>query len=295
MQSNLQKVLVLGATGMLGHIVLKTLTQEGFEVWGTSRIAKDHCLHFDAQEPFEKFAKILDAFNFDVIVNCIGVLIRESSQAKYQALRVNAHLPKWLELKTQKTNTRIIHISTDCVFHGDRGFYSTTDTPDAKTIYGVSKAQGELHNSKDITIRTSIIGPDLKLEGEGLFHWFMQRSPNETIYGYQNAYWSGVSTIELAHVIKDIILKPQSGLIHVSRNEKVSKYNLLQYLNSIRKSHLTILKDEQYCVDKSLRASAGFEIKPCYSKMVYDIHNWIVANSMIYPHYISNLKDGVSK
>lgn len=286
------KVLVLGATGMLGHIVFKILTQEGFETYGTSRMYDDSYLQFDAQEPFERLGKYMDNLKFDVIVNCIGMLIKESSQSKFQALRVNAHLPKWLEQKTQGSSTRVIHISTDCVFHGDRGFYSTSDAPDAKTIYGISKAQGELNNAKDITLRTSIIGPDLKLRGEGLFHWFMQRHTDEVLYGYQKAYWSGVSTIELAHVIKDVILQPQCGLVHVSRNENISKYDLLNHLNTIRKSQLTICKDEDYCVDKSLRASLNFEVSSCYNEMVCGIHNWILENSKMYPHYITDLREG---
>ena len=131
---------------------------------------------------------------------------------------------------------KLIHISTDCVFSGRQGMYADNDFRDADDIYGRSKALGEIFSDKDLTIRTSIIGPELKRYGEGLFHWFM--SQRERVNGYTKVFWSGVTTLELAKAIEYSLDNDVTGLFQLSNGVRISKYDLLVLFNEIFKRKL---------------------------------------------------------
>uniref|UniRef100_UPI0028AB8762 sugar nucleotide-binding protein n=1 Tax=Empedobacter sp. TaxID=1927715 RepID=UPI0028AB8762 len=194
----MKKILVLGAAGMAGHVVYTYLTElNKYEVIGTTNSNNIKGVNiklniFDKDE-VEKTIKKLQP---DIIVNCIGMLIRTSRTNPDQTIYGNAYFPYILKDLADKNNAKLIHISTDCVFSGKIGGYTENSFKDATDVYGLSKNLGEIIDDKNLTIRTSIIGPELKQNGEGLFHWFMQQ--DRIVNGFKSNFWSGVTTLELA-------------------------------------------------------------------------------------------------
>ena len=169
------------------------------------------------------------------------------------------------------------------MFSGSKGGYSEADVKDGIGFYSQSKALGELDNEKDLTIRTSIIGPELNKNGIGLFHWFMQQKGE--INGYSKAYWSGITTIELAKVLDEVINQNITGLIIISPENKIDKFNLLKLFNKIFKNNLLeINENSSYKVDKSMISNrTDFKYKiPSYEDMLNDMKNWIDNNSQLY-------------
>jgi dTDP-4-dehydrorhamnose reductase len=194
-------------------------------------------------------------------------------------------LPHFLESQTKDTKTKIIHISTDCVFSGDEGNYIENSFKNGKGFYAQSKALGELENAKDLTFRTSIIGPELNTNGIGLFHWFSKQQG--TVNGYSNAFWTGVTTIELLNAIKIAICENLTGLYHLVNEEKISKYNLVNILNKVFNKKLEVQPYDAYRLDKSLintRKDFKFKVKS-YEEMILEMKTWIESNQELYAHY----------
>lgn len=218
----------------------------------------------------------------DIIVNCIGVLINGSHLHPDNAIYINAYFPHLLERLSAEINAKLIHISTDCVFSGTKGSYSETDVRDADDIYGKSKGLGEVINKKDLTIRTSIVGPELKKNGEGLFHWFMNQKGD--IKGFAEAFWGGVTTRELAKAIDIAIENELTGLVHLTNGEKISKYELLLLFKEIwKKNDVIVSRYDSKKVDKSLIISDRFRYKvPSYRTMLEELHDWMQLNSYLY-------------
>ena len=219
--------------------------------------------------------KIID-LEFDVVINCIGILNKDAEDNPHKAIWFNSYFPHLLESYTKNTKTKVISISTDCVFSGKKGNYTEMDVKDGEGFYATSKAMGEVINDKDLTIRTSIIGPELNKEGIGLFHWFMQQ--NESVSGYSHAFWSGITTVELAKVIHQTILQEIKGLLIVAGNSKIDKYSLLKLFNSIfRNDSLTVTENSNYKVDKSMCSSRNdFRYSmPTYKDMIQEMKHWI--------------------
>ena len=197
-----KKVLLLGSAGMAGQALKFELLKESnlielIDVSRSNKISKPSIL-LDVTN-FDELNKIVCESNFDYIINCIGLLNNVAEKNPEQSILINSYLPRFLEKITIGTKTRISHISTDCVFSGKKGGYIESDFKDGNGIYAQSKALGEINNDKDLTIRTSIIGPDLNSDGIGLFNWVCKQSGE--IKGYKNAFWSGVTTIVLAKYI----------------------------------------------------------------------------------------------
>lgn len=280
----MKKVLVIGSKGMAGHVIYNYLPSLGdYEVYGVARNVKqtDRVFSLDVSDT-EGLKKILD-LQFDIVINCIGILNKDAEENPHKAVWFNSYFPHLLEALTKDKNTRLISISTDCVFSGKKGNYSENDFKDGEGFYATSKALGEVINQKDLTIRTSIIGPELNKEGIGLFHWFMQQK--DQVYGYSKAFWSGITTIELAKVIHQTILQNSTGLIIVSGENKVDKYSLLKLFNKIfRNEELIILENSDYKVDKSMRSlRTDFNYKmPSYEEMILEMKNWIEINNYNY-------------
>jgi len=197
---------------------------------------------------------------------------------------LNSYLPRFLEKKYMNTKVKIIQISTDCVFSGKTGNYTEDSFRDGDSIYARTKTLGEINNNKDLTIRTSIIGPDINEDGIGLFQWFMNQKG--TIYGFKNAYWTGVTTIELAKGIEKLIKNDVAGLYHFVPNEKISKYNLLNIIAEIFNRNITIIPKEDYYVDKSLiNTRTDFKyVIPTYREMIEEMKSWIDKNPQLYSY-----------
>ena len=282
----MKKIMILGSTGMLGHMVfyyLKSLNK--YNIVDASFRKKLHSgsrlIDVTNDKDLERF---IISEKPDIIVNCIGVLIKGSKSDPSNAIYLNSYLPHRLVKILRQINGKLIHISTDCVFSGKKGAYTEIDFRDADDIYGRSKALGEVINDTDVTLRTSIIGPELKGNGEGLFHWFMQQTGK--INGFTKTLWSGVTTLELAKVIAKVIDNEQNGLIHVTNSHSISKYELLTYLKIIyNKENVIIEPEDGKRSDKSLKTvRTDFEVKT-YHEMLEDLYNWMKINPNLYEQY----------
>jgi dTDP-4-dehydrorhamnose reductase len=230
------------------------------------------------------FERVVTELSPDYIVNCIGVLIHGSSNVE-NAIYLNAYLPHQLKKISKNIDAKLIHISTDCVFFGNKGNYIESDVKDGKGIYSQTKILGEIEDDSNLTLRTSIIGPELKDNGEGLFHWFMNQS--DSISGFTKSIWSGVTTIELAKAVKWAIDNNIIGLYHVTNNSSISKYELLKLFQKYVKKDIDINPVDGKNVDKSFidtRLLMDYET-PSYEQMVSDMIDLIANNRSLYSQY----------
>lgn len=279
--------LILGVNGMAGHIVAQYLIEQAHKVYGFAKHESMICESIvgDALKK-EDLRRALQAHNYDYVVNCIGVLNKFVDEHLANGIYLNSVLPHFLAEELADTDTKLIHISTDCVFEGTKGQYSEHDMPDATSYYGRSKALGEVIDDKNLTIRTSIIGPELKVNGIGLFHWFMMQS--NPVNGYQKVIWSGVTTLQLAKAIAQDCVTPQTGLYHLVNNEFISKHNLLVLFDRYcRRNHLLIQEENLTICDKTLvntRKEQPLQV-PNYETMVREMSNWIRNHPDLYQQY----------
>ena len=230
------------------------------------------------------FEKVVTELSPDFIVNCIGVLIHGSSNVE-NAIYLNAYLPHQLKKISKNIGAKLIHISTDCVFSGDKGGYIESDVKDGKGVYSQTKILGEIEDDSNLTLRTSIIGPELKDNGEGLFHWFMNQQGDIT--GFTRAIWSGVTTLELAKAIKRSIDSDITGLYHVTNNSSINKYELLKLFQKYVKKDIDTKPVDGKNVDKSFidtRLLMNYKI-PSYDEMISDMVSLIVNNRALYSQY----------
>lgn len=283
------KVLILGANGMAGHVITTGLREDAFyfdviSVARNNSIIKPDCL-FDVTD-FIELETLVKKIKPDVIINCIGILNRTAEENPHRAVLINSYLPHFLEFITKNSKTKVIHISTDCVFSGKDGNYTEDSFKDGIGYYAQTKALGEVVNSKDLTFRTSIIGPEINSNGIGLFHWFYQQYGE--IKGYTNAYWTGITTIELLNALKSAIKDDNIvGLYHLVNDKKISKYNLLEMMNTEFKKRLILIPDDKYKIDKSLvdtRKDFSYQIK-YYDEMIKEMKLWINNHKDIYRNY----------
>ena len=282
------KVLVLGSAGLIGHQVYNLLEDCGdYEMINFShknQIQRDTIL-LNARDEQVFLNKIITS-KPKYIINCIGILINGSNTNPEESIFLNAYLPHSLAGLADKINAKLIHISTDCVFSGDKKKpYIETDEKDGRGIYAKTKGLGEIVNEKHLTLRTSVVGPELKNDGEELFNWFMSQT-NE-ILGFTEAIWSGVTTIELAKAVKWAIDNNISGLYHITNNSTISKFDLLKLFKKYTKKEIDIKPSNIRCTDKSFidtRLLLNYEI-PSYDKMIFDMVELIAKNKKLYKQY----------
>lgn len=266
----MKKILVVGSKGMAGHIIRQLLIESNlFTIVDISRDGESFksTYTFDLTD-LKRLESVLEIENPDLIVNCVGVLNREADSNPERSIFINSFIPHFLSGRCK----RLIQISTDCVFNGRKGNYVEIDPKDGFGFYSESKSLGEVTQSPHLTIRTSIVGPELKSNGSGLLNWFFDQVGQ--INGYSNALWSGVTTLQLAKFIVDLVDKPEiTGLIHYTNNTKLSKLNLLELFSLIFKKKIEIIPFEDYHVDKSFlntRTDADFVI-PDYETMIIEL------------------------
>ncbi len=284
-----KRVVVLGALGMAGHIMSQYLDETNeYEVFGVARSKDTKYIkrELDIQN-FNDLEKYLEEIKADFVINCIGILVAKSNSDLTTALRINSYLPHLLSKLGHKLNYKLIHISTYCVFSGKSGGYKEDSFRDGDDNYARTKALGEVINDKDLTIRTSIIGPELKENGTGLLHWFLNQSG--TIGGYTKAFWSGVTTLELAKQTHEMIKQDIKGLFQLCPNDKISKFELLKLCVTIWNKDIQIDKNELYAVDKSLVCTREDFIyadkRPTYTDMLVECKKWMDKNPKNYMHY----------
>jgi dTDP-4-dehydrorhamnose reductase len=255
------KILILGASGMLGSTLLKYFFRENYDVYGTVRNIKfteffDESLRHKIRiyDYPESINEIICEIKPDYVVNCIGIIKQHSN--KFQTsdqIEINSLLPHYLDEICKKSHSKLIQISTDCVFSGAKGMYSEIDIPDATDIYGRTKSLGEVLSSNAITLRTSIIGHEVH-GCHSLIDWFL--SQQGSVKGYKNAIFSGLPTVELARIISDHVI-PNShlyGVYHVSSNP-ISKFDLLQLVSVEYNKKIEIIEDGCLKIDRSLDSS----------------------------------------
>lgn len=276
------KILVLGASGMLGNALLRVMAESReHQVVGTVRsasalshfapaLAESILTGIDAED-FDTLVSVLGRVRPDAVVNCIG-LVKQLASANDPlcALPINSLLPHRLARLCELIKARLIHVSTDCVFSGRKGNYVESDQPDAEDLYGRSKLLGEVDYEHAITVRTSIIGHELS-GAHGLIGWFL--SQQRGVKGFRNAIFSGFPTVELSKIIRDVILpRPElRGLYHVA-SAPISKYGLLQLVAHSYAKKIDIEPDDLLSIDRSLsaerfRLATGY-VPPAWSELV---------------------------
>lgn len=281
------RYLIFGVNGMAGHVIARYLAEKGHEVTGFARQQSPVCKTVigDARN-WEDVEKALEAEEYDTIVNCIGVLNKRVDASLANGIYLNSTLPHLLAEELRDKSAKLIHISSDCVFEGTRGQYSETDRPDALSYYGRSKALGEVVDQENLTLRTSIVGPELKANGVGLLHWFMkQKGP---VAGYKNVIWTGVTTLQLAKSIEEDIIRQKTGLYHLVNNETICKHDLLQLFNSfIRKSPVEITENDTVVSDRSLICTSEGQrfLVPGYRQMIAELAEWMEQHRELYGQY----------
>ncbi|TPK79045.1 SDR family oxidoreductase [Mesorhizobium sp. B2-4-17] len=283
-----RKLLVLGASGMLGNAVFRFFsTSPGFQTFGSIR-SRSHQRLFseevsgnlvnlpDAENPdalLDLFADVAP----DVVVNCIGLVKQLSSASDpLAAIPINAILPHRLARLCRIAGARLIHISTDCVFDGADGNYSESSRPNAYDLYGRSKLLGEVDYDNAITLRTSIIGRELN-SAHSLIDWFLNQEGS--VKGFTRAIFSGLPTVELARVIRDFVLPNPAltGLYHVSA-AAISKHDLLNIVAQIYAKEIRIEPDDRVGIDRSLNSSrfrhaTGYE-PPQWPALIQAMHDF---------------------
>lgn len=282
------KILIIGSKGMAGHIIRQYIMSDSqYEVID---IARDNygfkpTYTLDITD-FNSVKNIIESTRPQYVINCIGILNNDAETNPDKAILLNSYLPHHLARLCTTYLAKLIHISTDCVFNGQKGSYIENDAKDGIGFYAQSKALGEVSYFNHLTIRTSIVGPELKTEGIGLFNWFMKQEG--TVNGYTNAFWSGITTLELSKVIKQILDLNISGIYHVTNGEKISKCELLELFKKHSNKNIFISPIQGKDVDKSLldtRKEIPFKI-PTYDIMIKELSDFVKNNLNLYPHYL---------
>ena len=282
------RVLVLGASGMLGNAVLRLFAQSpGYEAIGSARSSgvlrllpdglRDSVICGVDVESFDSLTRLFVNARPDVVINCIG-LVKQLAEADdpLSAIPINALLPHRLARLCDVAGARLVHMSTDCVFSGAKGMYTEADMSDAKDLYGRSKYLGEVDYPHAITVRTSIIGHELS-GAHSLVGWFLAQQGS--VKGFRRAIFSGLPTVELARVIRDHVLPHPElrGLYHVSA-EPINKFDLLTLIARAYGKTIAITPDDTLVIDRSLDSSRFREItgyKPtAWPQLVRSMHEF---------------------
>ncbi len=282
------RVLVLGASGMLGNAVLRVMHEDqSLEVFGTARssnvphlfskeVAKTIITGCDVAD-HDALVKLFAEVRPDAVINCIG-LIKQLADVDDPliTLPINAMLPHRLANLCNLVGARLVHMSTDCVFSGSKGNYKECDISDATDLYGKSKYLGEVDCPHAITLRTSIIGHELQ-SAHGLIGWFL--SQQGSCKGFRRAIFSGLPTVVLAKVIRDIVLprKELTGVYHVAA-KPISKYDLLKLVADVYGKQIEVIPDDNLVIDRSLNAerfnlATGY-VAPEWIDLIKTMHSY---------------------
>jgi dTDP-4-dehydrorhamnose reductase len=260
------RVCILGSGGMLGHMLVRVLSVT-HDVFGTSKqewTSTSNLAKFLSREKWiagvdaKVITTVSDLFKehqFDVVINCIGVVKQRGHRtSEDEMIEVNAHFPHKLLRICDASGARLIHISTDCVFSGNKGNYVVTDVPDPIDIYGSSKLAGEIVDDHNLTIRTSHVGRELT-NFTSLFEWILNNHGKKVV-GYSNAIYSGLTTFSLSVVINSLLTTGSSinGLVHVA-SSPINKFQLITELNNRLDLGIDIKIDESVVLNRSLVSS----------------------------------------
>lgn len=284
-----KKILILGSSGMAGHVITLYFQEQGYDVTAYTTKAFRHCSKNIIGNAFDTniLKDILLTGNYDAVINCIGILNQFAEDNLAKAVYLNGYLPHLIADTLKDSATRLIHMSTDCVFAGNNGPYKEDSFPDGHKFYDRTKALGEVIDNKNLTFRNSIIGPDLNCNGIGLFNWFMKQKG--TIKGYTQAIWTGVTTLTLAKAMDQALKENLTGLFNLVNNTSISKYDLLQLFNKhFRDNALEIIPDDNLKLDKTLICTRKEDfsfVVPSYEAMIIEMKQWIIDHKSLYDSY----------
>ena len=256
------KVLIVGATGMLGYSLFKNLSDaDQLDVYGTVRNIKGKEQYYTGCEErlftnvnvsnLGSIEAVIQSLQPEVVINCIGLIKQHDiSKQHIDAVSINSLLPHQLASICSVHSSKLIHFSTDCVFDGKKGQYTEGDLPDALDLYGRSKCLGEVDYAPHLTIRTSIIGHELD-SNVSLVDWFL--SQDSTVKGFTKAIFSGIPTVYIAKLLLEKILfnKDLTGLYHLSA-DPIDKHSLLELINKEYNKDIYIEKEDNFVIDRSL-------------------------------------------
>jgi dTDP-4-dehydrorhamnose reductase len=268
------RILVLGAGGMLGSAVMRVLCEKvDWQVFGSirdsatkqffSQAIRERLIAGVDVEKQDALIKILNQIRPDAVVNCAGITKHKlEGEDPLVSIPINTMMPHQLAGLCKLVGARLIHVSTDCVFSGNKGSYVESDFTDALDVYGKSKALGEVKYSHTITLRTSIIGHELKSK-QSLLDWFL--SQERQCKGFSRAIFSGLPTVVFAQIIRDVVIPHAelSGIYHVSA-KPINKFDLLKLIAEIYGKNIDIVRDDQLVIDRSLdstkfKLATGYE------------------------------------
>ena len=282
------KILVLGASGMLGNAMIRVMSEQSdWKVYGTIR-SESSKRFFSANiaerllsgVDVEQHDSLMQAFisvRPDVVINCVG-LIKQLADAEdpLLAIPINSLLPHRLAKLCELTGARLVHMSTDCVFAGDKGAYRESDPSDARDLYGRSKFLGEVAYPNTITLRTSIIGHELQ-SAHGLVEWFLLQQGR--CKGYTRTIFSGLPTVVLSQIVRDVLIPHTDlhGVYHVAA-QPISKYDLLKLIADVYGKSIEIAPDDRLVNDRSLNAdrfrlATGY-VAPGWTELVRSMHSF---------------------
>ena len=258
-----QTILVIGASGMLGHMLVRVLSPHHRVIGTTSSkydnksplariLSEKNCIDQIDVRNISTIKQAINATKPDVVINCVG-LIKQKMGLKnsVDAIQINSLFPHQLASLCNQSNIRLIHFSTDCVFQGTPGIKRLSDTPNATDLYGLSKLLGELSTSPCLTLRTSIVGRQL-IGSESLFEWAISKR-GTTINGYKNAIYTGLTTNRLSQIIKKLIEEfPNLSGTHQVASLPISKFELISKLNDDLKLDLRIEPETEFYCDRTL-------------------------------------------
>lgn len=277
-------LLILGATGMLGHKVVQRAVRTSHDVVATVRrpvpglaawlgLPGDRMI--SGVDVTDTPDELLGRLRPDAVINCTGVVKTALGETDViPAITVNALAPRLWAQACAAEDVRFVHVSTDCVFSGSRGRYTEDDVPDAHDLYGRSKVLGEVSGPGALTVRTSMIGRELSGR-RGLLEWLLSRR-GQAVDGFARAVFSGVSTAVLADVLIGLAVERRDldGLYHVAA-EPISKLDLLRRLSTAFDVGIDVIARDEPVIDRSLdggrfRAATGIET-PDWDSMIRDL------------------------
>jgi len=275
------KIAIIGATGMVGHVLFYELRKKNIDVTGIGRrkIEKD-LLNFDLYTDRDQVKRFLQDSKFDIIINCSAILVNESNKNRFQAVFINSFLPHLLVDLFKNTNTKVVHLSTGGVFSGNDEFYFEDSPLSPLTYYGITKAAGEFNNNKDLVIRSDFWGPENKKNGTGLFNWFLNQD-NSTVTSYTNVFFNGISNIELARIMLDLI--NYTGIVHIGTNERKSKCDFLEKIRNVfNLENTTLVKNDTIKKNIYLKSKKELPYINDFDTMINDIYHYLINNKDYY-------------
>ena len=274
------KILILGADGMIGHKMAQSLSH--FDLCLNSRSHSNYLQeHFTSSTLFnfdflnQNIEDLLEKTSPDYIINAVGITIRRGASDNEETNFLNSQLPKKIDFWCKENQKKQIHFSTDCVFSGDKGNYNDLDLPDAKDNYGKSKGEGEINSNSTLTIRSSMIGREIYNKTE-LLEWVISNK-NKKIKGFDNAIYSGVTTLWMSNTVNEIIKNNPDlfGIFNIS-SSPISKYDLITKINTYFNLNIEIERDSSYYSNKSLNSNRFFSEtnfkKPNWDQMLNNLY-----------------------